>query len=204
MNRKERIEKMKTIYLVHCWGGTSKDGWYPWIKEKLLSEYKNINVEMFDMPNTDKPEIKEWVNKLEEKVLNLDENTYFIGHSIGCQSIMRYLENKNIDKIGGILFVTPWLELLPYAINDEESYKIAYPWLNTPINFENIKRITDNITCIFSDNDYFVPLNQIEKFKGLFNAKIVTVKDKGHISMEDNVYKLDEILEEMKLILKLK
>ncbi len=190
---------MKTIYLVHCWGGTSKDGWYPWIKEEISGEH--INVETFDMPNTDKPDIKEWIDNLEKKVLNLDENTYFIGHSIGCQTIMRYLENKNVNKIGGILFVAPWIELLPYAINDEESYKIAYPWLNTQINFESIKKLTDNITCIFSDNDYFVSSNQKEKFKELLNAKIITVKNKGHISMEDNVYELDEILKEMKLIL---
>lgn len=190
---------MKTIYLVHCWGGTSKDGWYPWIKEEISGEH--INVETFDMPNTDKPDIKEWIDNLEKKVLNLDENTYFVGHSIGCQTIMRYLENKNVNKIGGILFVAPWIELLPYAINDEESYKIAYPWLNTQINFESIKKLTDNITCIFSDNDYFVSSNQKEKFKELLNAKIITVKNKGHISMEDNVYELDEILKEMKLIL---
>ena len=43
--------------------------------------------------------------------------------------------------------------------------------------------------------------NQKEKFKELLNAKIITVKNKGHISMEDNVYELDEILKEMKLIL---
>ena len=190
---------MKTIYLVHCWGGTSKDGWYPWIKEEISGEH--INVETFDMPNTDKPDIKEWIDNLEKKVLNLDENTYFIGHSIGCQTIMRYLENKNVNKIGGILFVAPWIELLPYAINDEESYKIAYPWLNTQINFESIKKLTDNITCIFSDNDYFVSSNQKEKFKELLNAKIITVKNKGHISMEDNVYELDEILKEIKIIL---
>ena len=26
---------MNNIYLVHCWEGTIKDGWYSWIKEKL-------------------------------------------------------------------------------------------------------------------------------------------------------------------------
>lgn len=190
---------MRTVYLVHCWGGASLDGWYPWIKDKLSNG--DIKVVTFDMPNTESPKIKDWVNRLEEKVLDLDENTYFLGHSIGCQTIMRYLENKNVNKIGGILFVTPWLELLPYAISDEESYKIAYPWLNTPINFGDIKKLTNNITCIFSDNDYFVSLSQREKFKEILNAKIVTVKNKGHISMEDGIYELDEILEEMNLIL---
>ena len=61
------------------------------------------------MPDTANPKIKEWVSELEKQVSELDENTYFVGHSIGCQTIMRYLENKETRKIGGILFATPWL-----------------------------------------------------------------------------------------------
>ncbi len=50
---------MKKIYLVHCWNGTSSDGWYPWIEEKLNND--NIKVIKFDMPNTSNPTIEEWV-----------------------------------------------------------------------------------------------------------------------------------------------
>lgn len=32
---------MKKIYLVHCWDGTSQDGWYPWLAEKISN--KNVN-----------------------------------------------------------------------------------------------------------------------------------------------------------------
>ena len=190
---------MKTIYLVHCWGGTSKDGWYPWIKEEISGEH--INVETFDMPNTDKPDIKEWIDNLEKKVLNLDENTYFIGHSIGCQTIMRYLEKKDVSKIGGMLFVTPWLDLLPKAIEDEESYNIAYPWLNEPISFDKIKNFTNNIYCIFSDDDYFVSLEQEKEFKNKLDANTIIVSNKGHISQDDNVYELQEILDLSKKML---
>ena len=49
------------------------------------------------------------VSTLDLKVEDLNENTNFIGHSIGCQTIMRYLETKEVCKIGGILFVAPWL-----------------------------------------------------------------------------------------------
>ena len=41
---------MKKIYLVHCWDGTSNDGWYPWIEKQLNSD--NVEVIKFDMPNT--------------------------------------------------------------------------------------------------------------------------------------------------------
>ena len=190
---------MKKIYLVHCWDGTSSDGWYPWIAEKLNDN--NTELIKFDMPNTNTPKIEEWVGMLESKVENLNDDTFFIGHSIGCQTIMRYLQTKEITKIGGILFVTPWLDLLPEAIADEESNNIAKPWLDTPIDFEKIKKFTNNISCIFSDDDYFVPLEQEKEFKDKLNAKTIVVHKKGHIAQDDNVYELQEILDLSKKML---
>lgn len=183
----------KKVYLVHCWEGTSNDGWYPWIDNEL--EKCGVSVFRFDMPNTERPNIEEWVSFLEQKVDCLDENTYFIGHSIGCQTIMRYLEMKDVRKIGGILFVAPWLDLLPYAIEDRESYDIAYPWIHTPIDFEKIRRKTENIYSIFSDDDYFVSLEQEALFKERLGAETIVVSKKGHISAEDDVFDLPEILD---------
>ena len=191
---------MKKIYLVHCWDGTSSDGWYPWLEEKINDQ--NIKLFKFDMPNTANPKIEEWVDYLNSKVDLLNEETYFIGHSIGCQTILRYLETKEITKIGGILFVAPWLDLLPEAIEDEDSYNTAQPWINRPIDFEKVKQFTNNISCIFSDNDYFVSLEQEKEFRNKLNAKTVIVNNKGHISQDDDVYELQEILDLTQKMLK--
>lgn len=190
---------MKKIYLVHCWGGTSNDGWYPWIDRSLSNT--NTKVIRFDMPNTSKPVINEWLDKLDSVIDNLDENTYFIGHSIGCQTIMRYLETKEITKIGGILFIAPWFDLFKKAVEDEESYNTAYHWINNKIDLEKVKKFTNNINCIFSDNDYFVSLEQKDEFKNKLNAKTCVVKNKGHISQDDNVFELNEILDLSKKML---
>lgn len=184
---------MKKVYLVHCWEGTSNDGWYPWLANELNND--NTKVIKFDMPNTSNPNIEEWVSTLNSKVENLNYDTYFIGHSIGCQTIMRYLESKEVCKIGGILFVAPWLELLPEAVADEESYNIALPWINTPIDFDKIKQFSNNINCMFSSNDYFVSLDQEKEFKNKLNANTYVVENKGHISQDDNIFELQEILD---------
>ena len=184
---------MNKIYMIHCWDGNKDDGWYPWLDSKISNEHNEVI--RFNMPHTEHPRIEEWVAEVDKHVDYLDENSYFIGHSIGCQTILRYLEKKNIEKIGGILFVAPWLDLLPEAIEDEDSYNTAYPWIHTKINFDKIKSITNNINCIFSDDDYFVSLNQKEKFEELLNAKTVIVGGKGHISQDDNVFELKEILD---------
>ena len=185
---------MNKIYIVHCWDGTKDDGWYPWLDEKLTNE--NNKVFRFNMPNTANPKIGEWVSFLDQQIDNLDENTFLVGHSIGCQTILRYLQSKDVTKIGGVLLVAPWLDLLDYAIEDEESYDTAMPWLTEKIDFEKVKKFTDNIHCIFSDNDYFVSIDQKDKFEKLLDAKTLVVSGKGHISGEDNVYELKEILDE--------
>ena len=169
---------MNKIYIVHCWGGTKDDGWYPWLDKELSNE--NTIVYRFNMPNTESPKIEEWTSFLDKQVEKLDANTYFVGHSIGCQTIMRYLQSKEVCKIGGILFVAPWLDL----------------------NFEKVKSFTNNIKCIFSDNDYFVSIEQKSKFEKLLNAHAIVVKGKGHISQDDDVYELNEILEECNKMIK--
>lgn len=192
---------MNNIFLVHCWEGTINDGWYPWLKERLEQNLNNI-VHMENMPNTNNPKINEWISKLDEQVKEIDENTYFIGHSIGCQTILRYLEKKNIKKIGGILLIAPWLELLPAALEDDDSKEIAKPWLNININFNKIKEITNNIICVFSDNDYWVSLEQKNSFEKLLDSKTIVLHGKGHISEADGVFESSDILDAINTILK--
>ena len=81
---------MKKIYLIHGWGGSSGEGWFSWLKRNL--EKQNFEVYVFNMPDSDNPKIETWVKYLEKNIKNVDKDTFFIGHSIGCQTIMRFLE----------------------------------------------------------------------------------------------------------------
>ena len=96
---------MNKTYIVHCWDGTKDDGWYSWLDKKISNNENQVF--RFNMPDTANPKIDSWVSKLDKQVNELDEHTFFVGHSIGCQTIMRYLERKDTKKIGGILFVAP-------------------------------------------------------------------------------------------------
>ena len=49
--------------------------------------------------------------------------------------------------------VALYQEMNNVAIEDEDSYNTAYPWIHTDINFDKIKSLTSNIDCIFSDSD---------------------------------------------------
>lgn len=180
---------MKRIFIVHGWGGSPKSGWMPWLEQELRS--KNYQVIVPEMPHTEAPKIEEWVPALANAVGNVDGNTYFVGHSIGCQTILRYLQTVD-KKIGGIVFVAPWLGLK--GLETEEEKEIAKPWVNTPINFKNIRPIVPKVTAIFSDDDPFVFLTDAGAFKDKLGAKTVIEKSQGHFDDSEYEIILSEVL----------
>ncbi|MBI4158858.1 alpha/beta fold hydrolase [Candidatus Woesearchaeota archaeon] len=186
---------MKKIYLIHGWGGSPEEPMHKWIKKKLEDE--RFEVAVPEMPNTDEPKIDAWISKIESIVKNPDKNVTLIGHSIGCQAILRYLETLNKEVVKKVILVAPWMCLDEKTIEEEgeEVKEIARPWVETPINWKKVKKHSDKFVCIFSDNDYYVPLSNQEMFKKELNAEIIIQHEKGHFTKEDNVKELPIILE---------
>lgn len=187
----------KTVYLIHGWGGNSQKDWFPWIKKEL--EIKGFEVIAEDMPDTLHPTIKNWVGKL-IKIVKPDKNAILVGHSIGCQAIMRYLESLPANKkIKAVIFVAGWLNLTDNTWDDTFTKEIADEWINTAIDLEKIKLKSDKFIVIHSDNDPYVEMSDVNTFYDKLSAKKIIVKNKGHITGEDGIKEfpilLDKILE---------
>ncbi len=167
------------VFIIHRWDGTAKDDWYPWLHAELTS--RNFLVTTPNMPQTQWPTINGWVSTLTQLIHGVTEPVYCIGHSIGCQTILRTLENTPTSlAVKGALLVTPWMELI--NLEDEESVATAKPWTNTPINWEKITQKCTQFTCIFSSNDPFVPLSQVGLFTDKLKAKTLILPEAGHIT----------------------
>jgi len=183
------------VFIVHRWDGTPDADWYPWLRDEL--EAKGFKVTVPAMPDTSEPKIGAWVSHLRKVVGQPDEDTYFIGHSIGCQTIMRYLETlPKGSKIGGMVFVAGWLLLR--NLENEEVEEIARPWLTTPIDFPRIKERTGKITVFLSSNDPFdcSKENEID-FKETLGARVFMETNMGHFTTEDGVSKIPAVLKEL-------
>ena len=115
---------MKKLYLIHGWGGSAEGGWFDFLKKDLGK--RGWDVEAFDMPDTEHPKIEDWVKHLEENVKDINEETYFLGHSIGCQTIMRFLEKlPKHQKIGGVIFIAGWFNLIDNSYEGQKEREIA-------------------------------------------------------------------------------
>lgn len=182
----------KRVFIVHGWDFNPEMNWYPWLAAELKK--RGFSVYVLEMPNTSEPEINAWVSHLEKAVGKLDEQTFFIGHSIGCQTIMRFLESQK-EKCAGALFVAGWFAL--DNLESEEVAEIAKPWLTKPINYERVINNLGKLAVLLSSND---PYNKLKENKNIFEeklkAKVKIIENKGHFTQDDGCKELPEALQE--------
>lgn len=186
---------MKKVYIVHGWDGYPEEGWFPWLKKEL--EARGFEVVVPQMPDAEDPRIKNWVPKLQEVAGTPDEDTYFVGHSMGCQTIARYLGSlpQNV-KIGGVVFVAGFFTELTNLEHDENVRDIAREWLTTSLDLQKVKSHFEKCVAIFSDDDKFVPLANTKAFEELLGAEIHIEHARGHFSgPSDNCFELPVALE---------
>jgi len=185
---------MKKVIIIHGWGGYPEKIWFPWLKDEL--ENLGFFVLVPQLPDSGIPTIENWLPALNTTITNPDEETFLVGHSMGCQTIIRYLESlpENI-KIGGAVFVAGFLDCLTNMSAVEN--KIAEPWLKTPIDFDSVKSHLKTSTAIFSDDDPFVPLDEQNNFRDQLGSKIIVKTSAGHFSEETKTTELPIVLEEI-------
>lgn len=182
---------MKRAIIIHCWEGYPEYCWYPWVKNELKK--LGFQVEVPLMPDTENPQLDKWLPALKKLVGNPDEDLYLIGHSLGCATIMRYLETLDENqKVGGVIFVAGFTENVGYA--EIQSF------FETPIDLEKVKDKSKNgFVAIQSDNDPHVDLKYADIFKEKLSAKIIIKHNAGHFSGtiegEESCLKLSEVVE---------
>ena len=183
---------MKKVVIIHCWEGYSDYCWYPNTKKEL--ENKGYEVIVPKMPETNLPKFNDWLSELRKVAGKPNEDLYLIGHSLGCITILRYLENlKESEKIGGVILVA--------GFTDNLCFKKIKSFFETPIDFQKIKSHCSDFVVIHSDNDPYVSLKEGNIFKEKLGAKLIVKHNMGHFSgeieKEDSCTQLPDVIESL-------
>ena len=159
-------------------------------------EKKGYSVSVPAMPHPEEPTIDDWVGKVAEVVGQADAETYLVGHSIGCQTVLRYVQALEAEqKVGGVLLVAPFTRLDPAELEDPDDQRIAKPWIETPLYWDKMKEHCERFEAIFSQDDPCVPVENAQTFAQNLGAKIVLLNGLKHINGEAGVTELPEALE---------
>lgn len=187
----------KKVFIVHGWDGYPEEGWFPWLKKEL--EANGFDVSVPQLPDAGHPRIHTWVPKLAEAVGVADEHTYFIGHSLGCQTIARFLEQlPEGTHIGGAIFVAGFFTRVTGLEDDPDAQALIQPWFETSIDMKRVKAHLPKSVAIFSDDDPWVPLDSQDDFRDRLDSEIVVEHHKGHFSgKRDGILQLPIVLEKL-------
>ncbi|MBI4021397.1 MAG: serine hydrolase family protein [Candidatus Aenigmarchaeota archaeon] len=172
------------LIIVHRWDGSPEADWYPWLRRE--AERRGLSVQVPALPEPDYPRIEPWVRTL--RSLRPDQDTILVGHSLGCQTILRALDRP----VRGAVFVAGFFAL--HDLEGPESEEIAAPWV-APFPLARAKASLPKLTVLLSDNDPWVdPEENGRLFRDRLGAEVIVLGSRGHFTGEDHVLKLPEAL----------
>ncbi len=197
-----RRRMTRRVIIVHGWDGSPRDGWFPWLKKELESQ--GFLVALPQLPDPGKPRITTWVPQLAETVGTADAQTYFVGHSMGCQVIARYLATLPAGThVGGAVFVAGFFKRLTGLEDEPEQLETNRHWLGAPIDLERVRIHLPKSVAIFSDDDPWVPLDNQDDFRDTLGSEIVIEHGKGHFSgARDKAFDVPVVLEKLLALVK--
>lgn len=135
---------MSNAILLHGTGGSDVDYfWFADTKDHL--ESLGYSVWWPLLPNTDRPELKETRNYIEQNMPTLDENSIIIGHSSACPAILDLLQQEDL-MVKQVILVGGFYE----EIDKEGASALMLP---SSFDWNKLKANAHEYILINSDND---------------------------------------------------
>ncbi|WP_196890352.1 RBBP9/YdeN family alpha/beta hydrolase [Aureivirga marina] len=178
------MRKIKII-VVHGYTATANSNFFPALKAELENE--NVEVQVLNLPNSMHPVFEDWINYLAKEIPHYDENTIFVGHSLGCVSILNFLQKKEI-KIRGLYLVSGFVEEVP--IPELE------PFVKPKIDYAKIMKIAFIRVVYSAKDDYIIPYKLTEKMAEKLRARFILLEEGKHFKDRDGFTKFP-LLERM-------
>ncbi len=183
---------MKRVILIHGWGGSPEKGWLPWLRDQLTDV--GFEVMIPSLPNSNNPTLEKWLPFITDLINPPDEDTFLVGHSLGCITSLRYLETlKEGEIIGGAILVAGFGENLSY-----ERYKNELDsFFQTPVDWEKVKAHCKKFFALHSADDSWVDKKNLALFKEKLGADVLLQNGMKHYSGDDEITELQIVLDEL-------
>ncbi len=186
------------VVIIHGYLSHPEEAWLPWLKREL--ERKGCTVSLPAMPEPDRPLIHEWVAFITAVVGEPDQETLLVGHSLGCQAVLRYLEyvgtaNKGVGKTVLVAGSYPVQRSEKEARAAAGGDPVLLPWFSAGVHPLRVKRAAGECTVILSDNDPYIDVAEATAtFRAALDARIIIVPGGGHFNEDDSWMELPEAL----------
>jgi predicted alpha/beta hydrolase family esterase len=133
---------------------------------------------------------------MDKLIGKVDNDTYIIGHSLGCMAVIRYMERLPAGaRIRGAMIVGGRVETPKKMPDmDPDDREVLIKWIGTPIDWKKVLSHTDNFTGVFSDDDPITPKGESERFKKIVGGRVIMKHAMGHFE-EETTETLPDVLD---------
>lgn len=181
---------MPKIFIFHGAYGSPNENWIPWLKEEL----ENIGCEVFvpSFPTPENQNLENWfkVFKLFQK--QVDENSIFIGHSIGANFVLHVLEKS--DKKAKAAFIVAGA-ISPVVDPKNTVNEINKTFYKKKFNWKKIRENCKDIQVISSDNDPYITLKLAEEISKPLGVTLTIIEKGGHFNKKAGYEKFPQLLD---------
>ena len=178
---------MKHAVIIHGWGATSQNNFFPWLSNILQG--KGYQVFVPDMPDTLYPDAYKWTDTI-LKYIQDKEEILLIGHSLGVATILNVLSQENCPSVDKVISIAGTTDLAYILLPKEEILPLENFYAQLPQwNWNTIREKVKTFIIMHSDNDYAVDLDDAKHLAKVLQADL-HVFHKNHF----NTFDIPEIL----------
>lgn len=177
----------ENFFVFHGTGGYPEENWFPWLKEKL--EEKGYEVYVPQFPTPEGQSVKAWLKVLKDYQKYINENTIFIGHSLGGLFLLRLLER--IKKPIKAAFIVASPIGVPPINNMERDSAFSGGF---HFDWKKIKSNSRYFAIFQSDNDPNVSLGNGQELAKKLGVELTFIPGAGHFNTPSGYITFDTLL----------
>jgi len=178
---------ISNIFIFHGTEGHPQENWFPWLKQELETKGCNVIVPQFPSPPVVPAKLAEWFDVLKEYEQYINEDTIFVGHSLGGIFTLRVLE-KLEQPVRAAFFVGAPIGVKPILNYDRDSSFSGFDFA-----WDTIKTKSENFTVYQSDNDPYVGLKNGKELARHLGVKLTFIPNAGHFNAKAGYTKFDDL-----------
>ncbi len=180
--------KRYRVVVVHGYTASSQANWFPHFKDMLLSD--TVDVIIPDMPDSDSPRCDVWHKYIEDVIKETDENTILIGHSLGCITLLNYINTVRPNPVKALVLVSGFSENTPIPELTE--------FVEPVLDYTFIKSAADNIISISAVDDDIVPYEYSKELAERLDSSFILLDSGKHFIERDGFTEFNLLIDKVK------
>jgi len=171
-------KNMRQIFVLHGYSASIDDHWFQDLKHQ----------------DSEHPDVDAWQKVLDQQIPKVDEDTYFVAHSLGVITLLHFLQKHDYQNIGGMILVSGFSGL----ISDSSVLNIYIT--KSKVDTDYFKDTKKKLVYL-SDNDDLVPPKLTIELAKEIDAPYITVPNGGHFLGREGYTKFPQLVDSLKQML---